>query len=415
MMPAERAPVESPQHGSRALTATRADARTTVDFLDAMLETVMATTAADFGAVHLVDEKSEVLTPAATRVRSRGHLPVFPIEQAMHAHHTRAPVAIGDARVPGCPDLLRRALFEAEALACHAVPMLEGTGVPLGVLTVFFVTPHQLSGVEVDLVAQLARHAASFVETARANDQLRAMYERERHTRTRAEVECQRQDQFLATLSHELRQPLSAALPAFEIQKRSISPERRQRAREIIEQQVRQLSRLVDDLVNLSHIRRGLLTMRVERVDVRQAVEQAIDMAARLFDEKRHRTTIDIGFEPLWILGDSARLTQVFSNLLQNAAEYTADGGAIAITLERCDDRIRFRVRDNGVGIAPEALGRIFEAFERSAAEHDVSNLGIGLAVVRQIVEKHGGTVNAFSDGPSCGSEFVVDLPAYPA
>jgi signal transduction histidine kinase len=257
-----------------------------------------------------------------------------------------------------------------------------------------------------------ARQAADFIEDSRSREALRKLCANEQEARARADAANRRKDQFLATLSHELRQPLSAALPALEVQKRSLRPERRERAAEVIEQQLHHIARLVEDLSDVSHIARGIVDLRRERLDLRFIVRQALDMTMPLIDARRHRTTVTLGYQPTWVWVDGARMKQVFSNLLRNAASYTPPGGHISISLGRQDGRVFVRVRDNGIGIAADALGPIFEVFERGSQHTDSSSLGIGLAVARQIVALHGGSVSAASEGEGQGSEFVVTLPA---
>jgi signal transduction histidine kinase len=220
-------------------------------------------------------------------------------------------------------------------------------------------------------------------------------------------------DHYLATLCHELRQPLAAGYSALEVLRISLSPERRQRAAEIIEEQLRHVARLVDYAAEMSEASRHGLSMRREAADLRQLVERALAMTAPLFVQHGHRVQVTLGAAPLWLRVEPTRMVQAFANLLKNAANYTPPGGEIAVMLTQSASQVCFRVRDNGIGISRDALERIFVLFEQqqpnsaAAASH-----GIGLAVVRQVVEAHGGTVAAQSDGDGLGSEFVVVLPA---
>ncbi len=220
-------------------------------------------------------------------------------------------------------------------------------------------------------------------------------------------------DDFLATLSHELRQPLSAALAAIEIQKHSPTPERQEKARRVIEQQVRHIARLVGDLSEVSRISRGRIELRRERIEIRAVIRDAMAMTEAIFDQRRHRVSAALGTCDVWVHGDAVRLKQVFSNLLRNAAAYTPPGGLIQLQLDVPDDRVRCRIKDNGDGISADSLQRIFDLFERGDRRVDGQSAGIGLAVVRQIVELHGGSVTATSDGRGRGSEFTVLLPRH--
>ena len=214
----------------------------------------------------------------------------------------------------------------------------------------------------------------------------------------------------LAMLSHELRQPLAAAVSALEVQKRSISPERRERAGRVIAQQLQQMMRLVDDLRDATLLARGTFPLRRERVDLRVIVREALEMTRARFEQKRQRTALTDGPAPVWVMADPVRMRQVFSNLLQNASAYTPDQGHIDLELEMDDTQVALHLRDTGAGIAGNALERIFDVFERGPQPGDGASLGIGLAVVRQVVEQHGGAVTVHSEGPGRGSEFVVTL-----
>ena len=216
-------------------------------------------------------------------------------------------------------------------------------------------------------------------------------------------------ERVLAILSHELRAPLAAITVAIAVQKRALAPERRQRATEVIEHQVRHMSALVDNIGDAVEIGRSL-TLNVQRLDIRGALRDALDATAPAFQLKRHELTLTQAAVPLWVAGDETRLTQVFSNLLRNAAAYTPEHGRIDVSLALHDGQVQFRIADNGLGIQPEWLDKIFNLFERGP--HGVSRgSGIGLGLVRALVQLHGGTVRARSDGPGRGSEFIVTLP----
>ena len=233
----------------------------------------------------------------------------------------------------------------------------------------------------------------------------------EQENRERAESLTRSVDDFLATLAHELRQPLAAALAALEIQKHNPHPDRQARARRVIEQQVRYIARLVGDLAEVSQISRGTVSLHCERVDVRTVVIDTLAMTEAMFEERGHRLACTVGEAPAWVVGDAIRLKQIFSNLLRNAATYTPEHGHVRVALDVDDTYVRVRVRDNGVGISPGAVHRIFELFDRGGRHGDGQSAGIGLAVVRRLVELHGGTVTAASEGIGRGSEFTVVLP----
>jgi len=221
-------------------------------------------------------------------------------------------------------------------------------------------------------------------------------------------------DEFLAMLAHELRNPLAPIRNAVEIMRRSaLSDPQLVWSRDVIERQVKHLSRLVDDLLDVSRITRGNINLSRERLPIGTIVSRAIETIQPLLTEQRHELVLDMGEEPLEVEGDLTRLTQVLGNLLNNAAKYTDPGGRISLCLRRVERDVEITVRDTGIGIPPELLPRLFNLFTQveSAAHRSQGGLGIGLALVRQLVEMHGGRVSAHSAGPNQGSEFVIRLP----
>ena len=224
-----------------------------------------------------------------------------------------------------------------------------------------------------------------------------------------------RKTEFLAMLAHELRNPLAPIRNAVQILRHAKGDEAgRKWAGEVIDRQVTQMVRLVDDLLDVSRITRGKVKLRAERVDASAAVSTAVETSRPLIDARRHELTVALAPQPLWVTADPARLAQILANLLNNAAKYTDEGGRITFTVGREGDDAVFRVADTGVGIAAEMLPRVFDLFTQIDRTLDRSEggLGIGLTLVHRLVEMHGGTVQAFSAGPGLGSEFVVRLPA---
>jgi PAS domain S-box-containing protein len=226
-----------------------------------------------------------------------------------------------------------------------------------------------------------------------------------------------RKDEFLAMLSHELRNPLAPIANAVHLLRLQESDDPiQQKARVIIERQVLQLTRLIDDLMEVSRITTGRVLLRNEIVDVNGVVEHAVETTRSLTDQREQRLTVSLSQQPIWLSADAARLEQVMVNLLTNAAKYTDDGGQIWLTVSKEGSECVIRLLDTGVGIAQELLPRIFDLFAQ--ADHSLARssggLGIGLALVRRLVEMHGGRVEAFS-ALGRGSEFVVRLPTVPA
>jgi PAS domain S-box-containing protein len=223
-----------------------------------------------------------------------------------------------------------------------------------------------------------------------------------------------RKDEFLAMLAHELRNPLAPIRNAVQIL-RLVGPAAPsvQQARDMIDRQVVHLVRLVDDLLDVSRITRGKIALQKKAVDVATVIASAVESSRPLIDARGHNLTLSLSAEPLPVLADPTRLSQVIMNLLNNSAKYTPEGGHIALGTQAEDGQAVIRVKDDGVGIAPDLLPKVFDLFIQAERSLDRSQggLGIGLTLVRSLVQMHGGTVEAHSAGLGKGSEFVVRLP----
>jgi signal transduction histidine kinase/ActR/RegA family two-component response regulator len=224
-----------------------------------------------------------------------------------------------------------------------------------------------------------------------------------------------RKDEFLATLAHELRNPLAPLRTGLDIMRLSGGdPGATERARGVMERQLKQMVRLVDDLLDVSRINTGKLTIRREEVALQAVVSNALEIARPFIDTQGHALTVALPAQPVFVLGDATRLAQVLSNLLNNAARYTPRGGSIALSAAVADDGLlRIRVSDSGIGIAPPMLGAIFEMFVQADASLERLNagLGVGLSLARKLVELHEGTIEVASAGTGQGSTFTVVLP----
>ncbi len=223
-----------------------------------------------------------------------------------------------------------------------------------------------------------------------------------------------RKNEFLATLAHELRNPLAPIRTALHLLGHSDGdPEQREAERALAERQVVHLARLIDDLMDVARISRGKFELRKEAVDLIRVLNQAVETARPFILERKHHLTVALPAEPVWLDGDPTRLEQIFWNLLNNAAKYTEPGGRITLALERTESAVSVRVRDTGIGIAPEMASKVFDMFAQ--AEHRPAlaqgGLGIGLNLVKTLVAMHGGSISLHSDGPGKGTEFVVTLP----
>lgn len=306
-----------------------------------------------------------------------------------------------DMLVQGAQDDRHRRLVRSLGLKSYLCVPLVVAGNPLAVLT--FVTAESgrtYTEADLALATDLAHRAAVAVENTRLYQALRDAD--------------RRKDEFLATLAHELRNPLAPIRNSLQVLKMpGVDAGTAGRSRDMMERQVHHLVRLVDDLLDVSRVMRGKIELRRERVDLATVVGRAVETAQPLVDGQGHRLSVSLPPEPLSLDADPVRLAQVVGNLLTNAAKYTEPGGRIEVNAGRAGDTAVLRVRDTGIGIATAMLPRIFELFVQAdhAATKAQGGLGIGLTLVRNLVEMHGGTVEARSDGLGRGSEFVIRLP----
>jgi PAS domain S-box-containing protein len=245
------------------------------------------------------------------------------------------------------------------------------------------------------------------------------VYFRDISDRKRAEEELRqndrRKDEFLATLAHELRNPLAPIRSGLQVLRVSApGGEPARQALGIMERQVHHLVRLLDDLMEVSRITQGRVGLRKQDLDLAEAVHAAVEASRPLLEAAGHRLELDLPGEPLRVHADPVRVAQVLSNLLNNAAKYTPDGGRVSLSVRRAGAAAQIRVRDSGIGIAPEMLPRLFERFSQlpGALARSHGGLGIGLSLARTLAELHGGTIEAASEGEGKGAEFVVSLPA---
>ncbi|TMA82882.1 MAG: PAS domain S-box protein, partial [Deltaproteobacteria bacterium] len=288
------------------------------------------------------------------------------------------------------------------------VPLMSGERRVLGVLHVGSTQPRKFGDEDVRLLQLAAERVALAVERA-------ARIEAERRARAEAEAANRAKDEFLAMLGHELRNPLAAVQNA--VAAARLDESGRHRALEIASRQTEQLARLIDDLLDVARIRQGRITLRKERVHLAETIERAVEATRPFVEQRRHTLSIALPPNDVRLEADPVRLEQIVVNLLSNAVKYTEPGGRISVSVERQGDEGVIRVCDSGIGIAPDMLPHVFELFTQSprALDRAEGGLGIGLTIVRRLVELHGGRIEARSEGIRKGAEFVVWLPARPA
>jgi signal transduction histidine kinase/DNA-binding response OmpR family regulator len=293
------------------------------------------------------------------------------------------------------------ARFTPPLLSSIAVVPLVARGHTLGALTLgLCALGREFDSDTLSTATELAGRAAIALDNARLYEK---MQEQDR-----------RKDEFLAMLAHELRNPLAPISNAVHVLRMSTAdPDRLTWAEEIIGRQLRQLVRLVDDLLDVSRITRGKIELKMESIDVARVIAAAVETSRPYVDAMEHSLVVTVPSEPLRLKGDFARVSQVLANLLNNSAKYTEKGGRISVTATREGGEVVFRVTDSGVGIPKELLSTIFEPFRQIERTLDRSQggLGVGLTLAQRLVEMQGGTISAYSEGPNQGSEFTVRLP----
>lgn len=376
------------------------------DLLQEILEAALEITGRTRGSIRLADEQRGVLRMVAHKGfdagfhRRFGEIP-FDIQMASAAAwRSGQRVTIDDVEqeAGGAYTAGIAAMREARVRALQSTPLIARDGRIIGVFTTHSDQPQPWSVGELRMLDLLSREAADLIERAQSqallNDSDR------------------RKNEFLAILAHELRNPLAPLRYAI-----SLSPDADEvqapRLHQVMDRQVRHMTRLLDDLLDISRIERGTVTLKKSSVSLAGIVAAAQDASRPLVEAKGHRVSIALPTDDIILTADPVRLTQVLTNLLSNAAKYSDPGGEISVRAESTGEKVRIVVRDRGIGISADIRPRLFTLFSQGdgAAQRGEGGLGIGLALVRAFVELHGGTVEVRSEGPGLGSEFEVVLP----
>ncbi|MGN6665926.1 MAG: sensor histidine kinase [Trinickia sp.] len=287
----------------------------------------------------------------------------------------------------------------------QSTPLLSRSGALLGVISTHWKQTWQPSERRLRLLDIVARQAADLIERTSAEEALRV--------RAQQLVEAdRRKDEFLATLAHELRNPLAPiqnGLAVLKIGKAEALP----LVLPIMERQLAHMVRLIDDLLDVSRVSRGLIVLKRERVMLQSVIQSAVETSRPLLDAQAHRFDIALPAQAVWLDADATRVAQVISNVLNNAAKYTPRGGRIELAARSSGDQVVVRVSDTGIGIPKAMLSNIFEMFAQAEQSMDRAQggLGLGLSLAKRLVEMHAGSIEALSEGPGQGSTFVIRLP----
>jgi PAS domain S-box-containing protein len=359
---------------------------------------------ADFGSVHIFDSVTGEFRIAAQRGFDQQLLEQFvkrgfdPRSACGRAFRSEARTIIEDVECdPDYVDFLPFARTVGYR-TIQSTPLISRGGKMLGLLSTHFRTPRKFDARQLRMLDLYARQAADFIEQIQM---INAMREADH-----------RKDEFLAMLSHELRNPLAPIRSGLDC----LATDNSQTGEvvNIMRDQVEHLVRLVDDLLDMSRIARGKIELRKEVVAAAMLVDRAVDSMSWAFKAKHQSLDVKVVEETLYLEADPVRLVQVLGNLLNNASKYTPEGGHVELSVARRDDQIAFQVADNGIGIERELLSRVFDLFTQSARALDRAQggMGIGLTLVRRLVELHEGSVSAESEGIGRGSRFTIKLPA---
>jgi PAS domain S-box-containing protein len=371
--------------------------------LDEVLASAIELQSADMGSVHIFNADTGTFRVATQRGFNRELLEEFvsrgfdPRSACGRAFRTGMRSIIDDVRLdPDYTDFLPFA-EAAGYRTIQSTPLISRRGKLLGLLSTHFRAPRKFDSRELRMLDLYARQAADFIEQIQM---INAMREADH-----------RKDEFLAMLSHELRNPLAPIRSGLDCLAADGSEV--DEVVDIMRDQVEHLVRLVDDLLDMSRIARGKIELRKEPVEAALLVDRAVDATSWAFKAKHQSLDVHGPGEPIYLEADPVRLVQVLGNLLNNASKYTPEGGHIELSVRRCNEQVSFQVEDNGIGIERELLPKIFDLFTQStrALDRAQGGMGIGLTLVRRLVELHDGSVSAESEGVACGSRFTIKLP----
>jgi len=382
--------------------------------LDEILGAVIDLLGADKGNIQLLDAEGSKLSIVAQRgfepdfLEFFGEVSATDDSECSRALRSGQRILIEDVETDDSDAPFRLLAGTAGYRSMISTPLMSADGAALGMVSSHFRLIHRPSEQELRRLDLYLRQASDFIQRCKLEQELQQSEEALRDAD-------RRKDEFLALLAHELRNPLAPIRYTLAANRKSgRTLEQRKRAEEIIERQVTHMSRLLDDLLDVSRITRNTLELKKNLTELTLVVGSAIETARPILDTKHHTLSVDLPKQAVRLEADAVRLAQVFSNLLINAAKYTDPGGHIQLRAAREGQEIVVVVRDDGIGISADMMPRLFGMFAQAEAAlgRSEGGLGIGLSLVRGLVTLHGGSVEAHSDGPGCGSEFIVRLPA---
>jgi PAS domain S-box-containing protein len=389
-------------------------ARSLEDGLNEMLAAVTELLGAEKGYIQLLDDSGSKLVIAAQLGFEDDFLALFSEVRVTddfacaRALRSGQRVVIEDVESDGAYAPFRANAQAAGVRSVIATPLIDALGIPLGVASSHFQSAHRPTEQVLNRLDLYLRLASDFIQRCKMDQALLRSEEALREAD-------RRKDEFLALLAHELRNPLAPIRYSLAANcKSGMTPEQRHRADDVIERQVAHMSRLLDDLLDVSRITRSALPLKKHPTGIAFVIGAAVETARPILEARHHTLTLDLPREDVPLEADAVRLAQVFSNLLINAAKYTDPGGRIELQAARSQREAVVTIRDNGMGISAEMMPRLFTMFSQAqpALGRAEGGLGVGLALARGLVALHGGRIEARSEGPGKGSEFIVRLPA---
>jgi PAS domain S-box-containing protein len=382
--------------------------------LNEMLAAVTELLGAEKGYIQLLDDSGSKLVIAVQRGFEPDFLTLFSEVHATddyacaRALRSGQRVVIDDVESEEAYAPFRASARAAGVRSVISTPLIDAVGMPLGVASSHFGFMHRPAEQVLNRLDLYLRLASDFIQRCKMDQALLRSEEALREAD-------RRKDEFLALLAHELRNPLAPIRYSLAANRKSgKTPEQQHRADEIIERQVAHMSHLLDDLLDVSRITRSALQLKKHPTEIGLVISAAIETARPILEAKHHTLSLDLPKETVSLEADAVRLAQVFSNLLINAAKYTDPGGRVELRAVRSEREVIVTIRDNGMGISPDMMPRLFTMFSQAqpALGRAEGGLGVGLALARGLVALHGGSLDACSDGPGKGSEFMVRLPA---